>query len=135
VKLAKIGKSTTRRWSNWTGLSFLVVSASLLGCRYGHRNDVILSSESNPSHSLRATVVRRQYLLDNGMEDASATTYLLVDKDGGWPTYKNGQDFVQKTIVMRPSQCGPLKTIWINDHSLKVICVRCGLSRAVSENI
>jgi hypothetical protein len=62
------------------------------------------------------------------MEDASATTYFLVDKDSGWPTYKNGQDFVQKTIVMRPSQCGPLKTIWINDHSLKVICVQCGLS-------
>lgn len=39
---------------------------------------VILAA--NPSHTLRATVLRRQYLLDNGMEDASATTYLLLGR-------------------------------------------------------
>ena len=108
--------------------SLLLIVFLLLGCRYGKRLDTVLLSVANPSHTLRTTVLRRQYLLDNGMEDASATTYVLLDKDTGTPSYVNGKEFSASQVVMRPSQSGPLKLEWMNDQKLKIICDQCGLA-------
>jgi len=62
------------------------------------------------------------------MEDASPTTYVLLSKDMGAPSYKNGQEFEPGTVVMRPSQCGPLRLEWISENTLKIICEHCGLA-------
>jgi hypothetical protein len=111
-------------------LSLLVLIASMMlsGCKHGKTRDTVLASVSNPSHSFRGTVLRRQYLLDNGMEDASATTFVLLEKDGGPPSYAYDQDSKGGHVVMRPSQCGPLRLMWIDDRTLQIICDKCGLA-------
>jgi hypothetical protein len=111
-------------------LSLLVLIASVMlnGCKNGKTRDTVMSSVSNPTHSFRATVLRRQYLLDNGMEDASPTTYVLLERDAGPPSYAYGQDFKGSDVVMRPSQCGPLRLMWIDDQTLQIICDKCDLA-------
>ncbi len=108
----------------------LLVAASLMSaaCRYGKTRDTVLTSIPNASHSYRATVLQRQYLLNNGMTDASPTTYVLVDKDNGIPSYGYDQTFDRSQVVMRPSQCGPLKLHWADDLTLEIICEKCGLA-------
>lgn len=64
--------------------------------------------------------------MDRGAIVHSDVTFLLVDKDTGAPRYLNGQDFDNGILVMSPSQCGPLKLIWMNEHVLKIICQDCG---------
>lgn len=62
------------------------------------------------------------------MEDASATTYVLLEKDAGPPKYAYDQEFRAGDVVMRPSQCGPLKLEWIDDQTLRILCEKCGLA-------
>jgi hypothetical protein len=114
----------------FTMLSFIfsVVLISLTGCKYGKTRDTILSSVPNSTHTYRATVLRREYLLDNGMTDASPTTYVLLDADKGPPTYAPNQRFNAANVVMRPSLCGPLRLEWMSDLVLRIICDKCGLA-------
>ena len=104
-----------------------LVSISLWGCRDGDRQDTVVASASNPSHTYRATVILRQYFVD-GKADTSPTTYVLLSKDSGQAKYDNGENFRNDEIVMQPSQCGPLTVQWTGDHVLKVICEKCGLA-------
>lgn len=106
----------------------MLVLFIFVGCRYGKTHDSIEVSTPNQNHTYRATIIKRHYLLDNGMEDASPTTYVLLSKDMGAPSYKNGQEFEPGTVVMRPSQCGPLRLEWISENTLKIICEHCGLA-------
>lgn len=108
-------------------LLIMLPSSMLIGCRYGKTRDTVLVSIANANHSSRATVLRREYLLDNGMADASPTTYVLVSKDNGTPSYQYDQTFDPNQVVMRPSQCGPLKLEWTDDLTLEIICEKCGL--------
>lgn len=62
------------------------------------------------------------------MVGASPTTYVILDKDAGWPHFSNGQDFDVAHVVMRPSQCGTLRLEWTGDQALKIICDQCGLA-------
>jgi hypothetical protein len=105
-------------------LLFLLI---LIGCRGGTIRDSIDASVSNPGHTYRATAIKRHYLLDNGLEDASPTTYVLLDKDMGSPS-TNGRELDPRRVVMRPSQCGPLRLEWVNDELLKIVCDHCGLA-------
>ncbi len=109
-------------------LLIMLASSMLIGCRYGKTRDTVLISVANANHSYRATVLRREYLLDNGMTDASPTTYVLLDEDKGTPSYKYDQEFDTRHVVMRPDQCGPLGLEWMSDQTLKIICKQCGLS-------
>jgi hypothetical protein len=103
----------------------LLFSPFLCGCK--DRQDTVIASVVNPSHTYRATVLVRQYYVD-GKVDTSPTTYVLLDKDSGKPDYGNGEDFADSQVVMKPSQCGPLDVQWDDDHLLKVICQKCGLA-------
>ena len=103
------------------------VSLAVGGCRENDRQDTVLSSAANPSHTLRATVLLRQYFVDGKM-DNSPTTYVLLDKDAGKPDYANGVNFIDSEIIMKPSQCGPLTVQWTDDKTLKVICDKCGIA-------
>jgi hypothetical protein len=102
-------------------------SLALGGCRNNDRQDTLIASAANPSHTWRATVILRQYFVD-GKVDTSPTTYVLLDKDMGKPGYGNGEEFKDSQVVMKPSQCGPLNVRWTDDHLLKVVCEKCGLA-------
>ena len=105
----------------------------LSGCK--ERQDTVIASVANPSHTYRATVLVRQYYVD-GKVDTSPTTYVLLDKDSGKSDYGNGAEFTDSQVVMKPSQCGPLDAQWVDDHLLKVICQRCGLAlSAVGQHV
>ena len=108
-------------------LPLLGVPVFFCGCRGNDRQDTVLSSAANPSHTYRATVILRQYFVD-GKIDNSPTTYVLLDQDTGKPDYSNGVDFKESQIVMQPSQCGPLSVQWNDDQTLKVICDKCGIA-------
>lgn len=103
------------------------ILAGLGGCRNNDRQDTVIASAVNPSHTYRATVILRQYFVD-GKSDASPTTYVLLDRDTGKPNYANGAEFRDAEIVMKPSQCGPLNVRWEDDRLLKVVCEKCGLA-------
>jgi hypothetical protein len=106
---------------------WLPVLFSLAGCKSNTRLDTVTSSVANPSHTLRATVILRQYYVD-GKFDTSPTTYVLLDKDTGSAQYSNGAEFPSSQVVLKPSQCGPLDVNWVDDRTLKVICQKCGLA-------
>lgn len=107
--------------------ALLTLSGGFVGCRSGQRVDTVLNSAANSSRTFRATVLLRQYYVD-GHLDNSPTTYVLLDKDTGKPDYENGMDFKESQIVMQPSQVGTLTVQWIDDQSLKITCVQCGLA-------
>jgi hypothetical protein len=113
----------------WLASPLLLVSISLTlpGCRNNDRQDTVIASVANPSHTYRATILLRQYYVD-GKVDTSPTTYVLLDKDLGKADYGNGAEFKDSQVVMKPSQCGPLDVQWENDHLLRVICQKCGLA-------
>jgi hypothetical protein len=110
---------------------FALICVSLLtgvwGCRRNDRQDTVITSAANPSHTYRATIILRQYFVD-GKIDTSPTTYVVLDADTGKPNYENGVEFKDSQVVMKPSQCGPMSVEWANDHMLKVICEKCGLA-------
>ena len=111
-----------------TRLSLVVAGAVLLwGCKSDGRRDTVIASVANPSRSLRATIIQRQYFVE-GREDNSPTTYVLLDQDAGKPEYEGGQDFKPSQIVIEPSQCGPLSVTWVQDRALKITCEKCGLA-------
>jgi hypothetical protein len=110
-------------WLLLTSLPALV----LPGCKADTRQDTVLTSAVNPSHTYRATVVLRQYYVD-GKFDTAPTTYVLVDPDTGRPEYGNGEDFKDAQVVMKPTQCGPLSLKWVDDSTLKIRCEKCGLA-------
>lgn len=99
----------------------------LCGCKADTRRDTVLSSVANASHTLRATVILRQYWVD-GKFDTAPTTYVLLDTDRGKPAYENGEDFPETQVVMKPSRCGPLSLAWVDETTLKVTCEQCGLA-------
>ncbi len=108
----------------------VVTLLGFVGCRAGQRQDTVISSATNPSHTYRATVLLREYFVD-GHADNSPTTYVLLDKisgDTGGPEYDQGQDFKDSQIVMKPKQCGPLSLHWPDDNTLKITCEKCGLA-------
>jgi hypothetical protein len=104
-----------------------ISSFSICGCRGNDREDTVIASAANPSHTYRATIILRQYFVD-GKPDTSPTTYVLLDKDSGKPDYGNGSDFKDSQVVMKPSQCGPLNVRWKDDEDLEIICQKCGLA-------
>lgn len=110
-------------------LSLLMVALSSVvsGCRGSDRQDTLISSVANATHTWRATVLMRQGFVD-GRVTTSPTTYVLLDKDSGKPNYRNGVEFKDSEVVMKPEQCGPLQLSWPEDHVLKVTCVNCGLA-------
>jgi hypothetical protein len=109
--------------------TFLLVALSLClwGCQGSQRQDTVISSVSNPSNTYRATILLREYFVD-GHLDNSPTTYVLLDRDSGKPTYEAGQDFKDSQVVMKPSQCGPLSLDWKDDNTLKITCEKCGIA-------
>jgi len=116
-------------------VSMLLMLAALCGCKDtkgGQRQDTMLSSVANPSHTLRATIILRQYLAE-GHFDNSPTTYVLMDPDSGRPRYDNGQDFKDSQVVMRSSQCGSLSLQWTDDSALQINCEKCGLALSAVE--
>jgi hypothetical protein len=120
----------------WPLMSSAVLTALVVsGCRNNDRQDTIIASAANPSHTYRATVLLRQHFVD-GKADTSPTTYVLLDKDSGKADYPNGVDFKDSQVVMKPTQCGPLGLEWGSDHQLKVICQNCGLAlSAVGQHV
>jgi hypothetical protein len=108
-------------------LLLVAISLSLGGCRGGQRQDTVIASVANASHTYRATVLLREYYVE-GHVDGSPTTYVLLDRDTGKPEYEPGEEFKESQVVMKPSQCGPLSLQWEDDTSLKVICEKCGLA-------
>jgi hypothetical protein len=99
----------------------------LIGCKGSERQDTVIASAANPSHTLRATVILRQYYVD-GKFDTSPTTYVLLDQDTGKPEFGNGQEFKPSQVVMQPSQCGPLSVDWPEENVLRITCEKCGLA-------
>lgn len=108
-------------------LGCVPIWVSISGCKGNNGQDTVLATAANPSHTLRATVVLRQYFVD-GKADTSPTTYVLLDKDTGKPEYDNGAEFQDSQVVVKPSQCGPLTVEWADDRLLKVICQKCGIA-------
>src|SRR5580658_8198947 len=95
---------------------FVVTSLlAVCGCRGSDRQDTIVASTANPSHTWRATILMRQGFVD-GKVTTSPTTYVLLDKDSGKPNYPNGAEFKDSQVVMKPEQCGPLQLNWVNDR-------------------
>jgi hypothetical protein len=79
-------------------------------------------------------VILRQYYVD-GKFDTSPTTYVLLDRDTGKPEFIKGVDFKDSQVVIKPSQCGPLRVEWVDDRTLQVICEKCGIAlSAVGEH-
>jgi hypothetical protein len=107
----------------------LLLSAcfALCGCRSHDRQDVLVTSVANPSHTYRATILLRQGFVDGNVE-TSPTTYVLLDRDSGKPDYPNGVEFRDSQVVMKPDRCGALDLRWTDDHALAVICRNCGLA-------
>lgn len=103
------------------------VPIALIGCKGNDRQDTVIATVANPSHTYRATILLRQYFVE-GKVAASPTTYVLLDKDSGNSNYGNGVEFKDSQVVMKPSQCGPLGVQWSGDQVLKVICQKCGLA-------
>jgi hypothetical protein len=108
------------------------VSITLWGCRNNDRQDTVIASAANPSHTWRATVILRQYFVD-GKPDTSPTTYVLLDPDSGNPNYANGADFKDSQVALKASQCGALDVRWSQDRVLDVICKNCGLALSAVE--
>jgi hypothetical protein len=106
-----------------------LLTAALAGCHPNTRQDTLIQSLANPSRTLRATVILRQYYVD-GKLDTSPTTYVLLDPYTAKPDYDNGTEFKDSQVVIKPSQCGPLSLEWVDDGTLKVICEKCGISLA-----
>ncbi len=104
-----------------------MLAICLCACKGSERQDALLASVPNPSHTMRASIIQRQYYVD-GKFDTSPTTYVLLDKDTGQPEYGNGEDFKESQIVMKPSQCGPLSLQWTGENTLKITCEKCGLA-------
>jgi hypothetical protein len=111
-------------------LILMLVSVELCGfcgCKEGQRQDTVLSSAANPSHTYRATVILRQFYSEGKLNN-SPTTYVLLDRDSGAPNYLNGMDFRDSQVVMSPTQCGTLSLQWGGDWVLKIRCEQCGLA-------
>jgi hypothetical protein len=112
-------------------LVFVLIPVQVLltvgGCKGNNRQDTVIASAANPSHTYRATIVLRQYFVE-GKIDTSPTTYVLLDTDAGKPDYASGAEFKDSQVVMKPSQCGPLDVQWADDHVLKVVCEKCGIA-------
>jgi hypothetical protein len=107
--------------------ALLPIVLCLWGCQGSQRQDTVVSSVTNPSGTYRATIVVREYFID-GHLDNSPTTYVLLDKNSGKPEYDGGQDFRDSEVVMKPAQCGPLSLRWDDDHTLKILCEKCGIA-------
>lgn len=110
------------------GILVLIV---LSGCRGVESRDALLSTVSSPSHTRRATIIQRQYVIDGKVENSPAT-YVLVSDDTGEPSYPSGVDFPAAEVVMKPAHCGPLKLTWNGDDDLVIVCDRCGLALAAA---
>ena len=110
-------------------LAIALLSPMVWGCKGGERNDTVIASAANASHTWRATIILRQYWVDGKFDD-SPTTYVLLDRDTGSGKYGNGEEFNASQIVMKPSQCGPLSVRWVDDNVLRVRCEKCGLARS-----
>jgi hypothetical protein len=111
-------------------INLLLLASALMvlwGCKENERRDTVIASAANPSHTYRATIILRQYFAE-GKPDNSPTTFVLLDRDTGKPDYRNGEEFREDQVVIRPSQCGTLNVEWSDDQVLKVICEKCGLS-------
>jgi hypothetical protein len=109
----------------------LLVFLVLTGCKGAESRDSVLSTVSNPSHTRRASVIQRQFVIDGRVEN-SPVTYVLLGDDSGAPNYPSGVDFPASDVVMKPSHCGPLSLTWNGDDNLTVVCMRCGLSLAAA---
>ena len=112
---------------NYGVLATVGLALLFCGCKADTRRDTVLASAANLSHTLRATVILRQYWVD-GKFDTAPTTYVLLDADHGKADYDNGEDFPESTVVMKPSRCGPLSIAWVDEATLKVTCEKCGLA-------
>jgi len=99
----------------------------LPGCRDTTRHDLLLTSVANATHTLRATIIQRQYFIE-GRADTGPTTYVLLDEDQGKPEYENGQEFKPSQIVIEAAQCGPLSVSWDSERALRIRCEKCGLA-------
>jgi hypothetical protein len=105
----------------------LGAGALLCGCKADTRRDSVVASVENLSHTLRATIILRQYWVD-GKFDTAPTTFVLLDSDRGKPDYENGEDFPDSIVVMKPPRCGPLSLAWTDDSTIRVTCEKCGLA-------
>jgi len=105
----------------------------LSGCHGLESRDALLSTVPSPSHTRRATIIQRQYVIDGKVENSPAT-YVLLSDDTGEPVYPSGVDFPAAQVVMKPAHCGPLKLTWNGDDDLIIVCDRCGLALAAVGN-
>jgi hypothetical protein len=68
----------------------LPLCGCLGSCKGGQSTDSVMSSVANPSHTWRATILLRQYMVD-GHFDGSPTTYVLMDRDEAARTMTMGR--------------------------------------------
>jgi hypothetical protein len=113
--------------SSFSRYALIFALVAFSGCRGLESRDALLSTAENPSHTRRATVIQRQYVIDGRVEN-SPTTYVLVSEDRGRPDYPSGVEFPSAEVAMSPLHCGPLTLSWKGDDDLVILCDRCGLS-------
>lgn len=104
-----------------------VLGVATTGCYSNTHQDTLIQSRANPSHTYRATVVIRQYYVD-GKFDTSPTTFVLLDPYSEKAVLDDSSDFKDFQVVIKPSQCGPLRVEWSDDRTLKIICDKCGIA-------
>ena len=111
------------------GITSLALAICVLtGCRGLDSRDILMESVSNVSHTRRATVIVRQFVIDGRVDDNPPVTYVLLGDDQGEPHYPAGVDFPEDEVVMKPVHCGRLSLEWNGDDNLLIVCERCGLS-------
>jgi len=111
-------------------LCAMFVVVLLSGCRGLESHDVLLQTVANASHTRRATMIQRQYVIDGRVENSPPVTYVLLSDDHGDPSYPSGVDFPADQVVMKPTHCGRLTLEWNGDQDLMIVCESCGLSMA-----
>jgi hypothetical protein len=105
-----------------------IVLSAMSSCRSLDSRDILMESVANASHTRRATVIVRQFVIDGRVDDNPPVTYVLLGDDQGEPHFPAGEDFPADQVVTKPTHCGRLSLEWNGDDNLQVVCERCGLS-------
>ena len=108
--------------------SLTIALCVVTGCRGLDSRDILMESVTNVSHTRRASVIVRQFVIDGRVDDNPPVTYVLLSDDHGEPRYPAGVDFPEDEVVMKPVHCGRLSLEWNGDDNLMIVCERCGLS-------